>query len=291
MGYPMVQNLATKLPQSTHIYVFDVATQVMENLVTEYRGEITACQSSKEVTSKCDVILTMVPEGAHVKSVFLAPDTGVLAADMSGKIFIEMSTIDTATLEDVRGKIAAVSPSALLYDAPVSGGSLGAQNATLIFMVGCSGEDPNWSLLTSLLGLVGKSFFPCGGLLLGLIAKLSNNYCSGLIAIATAEAMNIGMKSGMNPALLASIFATIPAVCPTAPTSNGYRGGFKVQLMRKDFALAVDAAKRVDARLALGEAGLQIYTDASNDPACRDLDSRVVFRYLGRLEKWKEGSS
>lgn len=53
MGYPMVQNLATKLPQSTHIYVFDVATQVMENLITEYPGKITACQSSKEITSKC----------------------------------------------------------------------------------------------------------------------------------------------------------------------------------------------------------------------------------------------
>lgn len=248
--------------------------------------------------------MTMVPEGAHVKSVFLAPDTGVLATDISGKIFIELSTIDTATSEDVRGKIAAASLSAFFYDAPVSGGSLGAQNATLTFMVGCSEEDQNWPLLKSLLELVGKSIFPCGGPSLGLVAKLSNNYCSGLIAIATAEAMNIGMKSGMNPALLASIFATstaqstisdkwnpVPGVCPTAPASNGYRGGFKVQLMRKDFALAVDAAKRVDARLALGEAGLQTYTDASNDPACRDLDSRVIFRYLGGLENWKEGSS
>lgn len=53
MGYPMAQNLAVKLPQSTHIHVFDVATQVMESLVKEYPGKITACQSSKEVTSEC----------------------------------------------------------------------------------------------------------------------------------------------------------------------------------------------------------------------------------------------
>ncbi|KAK1763267.1 mitochondrial 3-hydroxyisobutyrate dehydrogenase [Phialemonium atrogriseum] len=235
----------------------------------------------------------MVPEGSHVRSVFLTPGTGVLEADLSSKLLIDCSTVDTETSHAVRQRILEVAPSASFFDAPVSGGSLGAAKATLTFMLGCSDDEPQLPTLQLLLGMMGTSIFPCGGPGLGLTAKLCNNYCSGLIAIATSEAMNIAMKSGMDAKVLARIFSTstaqstisdkwnpVPGVCPDAPSSHGYEGGFKIQLMRKDFALAVEAANRVQARLALGEAGLKTYTDASNDPACRDLDSRVVFRYL-----------
>lgn len=61
-----------------------------------------------------------------------------------------------------------------------------------------------------------------------------------------------------------------------------------MNLMRKDFALAVDTAKRVGAKLALGQSGLDVYTSAMTDPGCKDLDSRVVYRYLGGDEKWEE---
>tara|TARA_R110002060_G_scaffold16056_3_gene22324 strand:+ start:652 stop:960 length:309 start_codon:yes stop_codon:yes gene_type:complete len=102
---------------------------------------------------------------------------------------------------------------------------------------------------------------------MGLVAKLSNNYCSGLIAIATAEAMNIGIKSGIDPRVLAKIFCTstaqsticdkwnpVPGICPKAPSSNDYRGGFKVQLVKKDFGSALDAVDEVGTKLLLGEA-------------------------------------
>jgi len=226
---------------------------------------------------------------------------GVLSANVNSKILVDCSTIDTATSEAVRAEVTKRFPSASFYDAPISGGSLGAAAGTLTFMLGCSEDDAKLPLLKQLIGMMGTSIFPCGGPSLGLTAKLCNNYCSGLIAIATAEAMNIGVRSGMDPRVLAKIFSTstaqstisdkwnpVPGVCPTAPASKGYAGGFKVQLMRKDFALAVEAAERVDARLTLGQAGLQTYTDASNDPRCRDLDSRVVYRYIGGNEDWKD---
>jgi 3-hydroxyisobutyrate dehydrogenase-like beta-hydroxyacid dehydrogenase len=82
-------------------------------------------------------------------------------------------------------------------------------------------------------------------------------------------------------------------VYPEAPSSGGYKQGFKVQLMRKDFGLAVDMAKRVGSRNVLGEVGLETYDGASKDSRCRDLDSRVVYRYLGGNEDWlstKNGS-
>lgn len=76
----------------------------------------------------------------------------------------------------------------------------------------------------------------------------------------------------------------VPGVCPDAVTSHGYRGGFKVQLMRKDVALAVAAAQAAHARLVLGDAALETYEQASKDPRCRDLDARVVYRWLGGVE-------
>lgn len=243
----------------------------------------------------------MVPEGSHVRAVYLQPENGVLAANLGSKILVDCSTIDVATSNLVRQEIASRYPSASFYDAPVSGGSLGAANASLTLMLGASEDDPNIKLLKELLMTMGKSIFPCGGPSMGLMAKLCNNYCSGLIAIATAEAMNIGIKSGMDPRVLAKVFSTstaqstisdkwnpVPGICPAAPSSNDYQGGFKVQLMKKDFGLAVDAAKEYGATLSLGEAGMKTYTEASANEACKDRDSRVVFRHLGGDENWAE---
>jgi len=141
-----------------------------------------------------------------VRDVYLSPDTGVLATDVSGKVLIDCSTIDTATSLAVREETLQRYPSSSFFDTPVSGGVLGAQRATLTFMIGCSEEDPKLPMLKDLLGKMGKNLVACGGPSLGLTAKLCNNYLSGTIAIALSEAMIIGMKSGMDPRVLASVF-------------------------------------------------------------------------------------
>lgn len=127
------------------------------------------------------------------------------------------------------------------YDAPVSGGTPGAEKGILTFMVGASPDDPNFPLLQKLFSYMGTSIYPIGGRSLGLAAKLSNNYLSGMIALATAEAMNLGMRCGIDPKILSECFKTssggswvnstvnpVPGVCPEAVTSKGYEGGFKV---------------------------------------------------------------
>ncbi|OQO02379.1 hypothetical protein B0A48_11933 [Cryoendolithus antarcticus] len=301
MGLPMARNLLQKLDSETQFYVFDVSADSMGQLVDEGANRVHACSSSKDVADKSDMILSMVPEGSHVRTVYLTESAGVLASDLGSKILIDCSTIDTGTSLDVRSATAAQHPKANFYDAPVSGGAIGASKATLTFMLGCSNTDPNLPHLTTLLSYMGSNIFPCGGPSLGLTAKLCNNYCSGLIAIAVSEAMNIGMASGMDPRVLANVFHTstaqsaicddwcpVPGICPEAPASKGYQGGFRVQLMKKDFGLAVDTAERVGVKLALGESGLGVYEGASADERCRDLDSRVVFRYLGGQEEWRE---
>lgn len=243
----------------------------------------------------------MVPEGSHVKSVYLTESTGVLASsDLGTKILLDCSTIDVATSLAVRSATTTQHPNATFYDSPVSGGAIGAAKGTLTFMLGAANDDPNITLLTTLLKFMGSNIFPCGGPSFGLTAKLSNNYCSGLIAIAVSEAMNIGMASGMDPRVLANVFHTstaqssicddwcpVPGLSPDAPASKGYQGGFRVQLMKKDFGLAVSAAKKVGVELALGEQGLKVYEETSEDPKCKDLDSRVVYRHLGGREDWR----
>ncbi|EGP83804.1 uncharacterized protein MYCGRDRAFT_48355 [Zymoseptoria tritici IPO323] len=300
MGYPMASNLLKKMDSATLLYVFDVAKAVVDKFVEEGDGRVFACQSSKEVADKSDVILSMVPEGSHVRSVYLEPQSGVLASSLASKILIDCSTIDTASSLAVRDSCAELHPEARFYDAPVSGGVIGAEKGTLTFMLGCAEDNQDMPLLQSLLSLMGGNIFPCGGASLGLVSKLCNNYCSGLIAIAVSEAMNVGIRSGMDPRVLANVFHTstaqsaicddwcpVPGLCPEAPASKGYQGGFRVQLMKKDFGLAVDAAERVGAKLALGREGLAVYEGASKDEKCKDLDSRVVYRYLGGEEDWK----
>jgi 3-hydroxyisobutyrate dehydrogenase-like beta-hydroxyacid dehydrogenase len=246
----------------------------------------------------------MLPEGTHVKSVYLDPDTGIFAGlspSASYKLLIDSSTIDTATSLYVKQQLSVSAPTTDFYDAPVSGGVIGAVNGTIAFFLGCSSSDPNVSRLTQLLQTMGGKIIPCGGPSLGLAAKLSNNYLSGIITIACSEAMDMGMRAGIDAKVLATVFAAgtaqnaicdtfnpVPGVCPRAPSSNGYQGGFRVQLMRKDIGLAMDMARRLGTRNALGTSGLGVYAAASEAADCKDLDSRVVFRYLGGKEDWSE---
>ncbi|KAF4255405.1 hypothetical protein CNMCM8714_004396 [Aspergillus fumigatus] len=225
-------------------------------------------------------LFTMVPEGRHVRSVYLDSHAGVLTTSVDDKILVDCSTIDTATSMDVGAAVCQNSKTAAFYDAPVSGGSLGAVAGTLTFMVGCVEDDPNLELLQALLRSMGASIFPCGGFLLGLTAKLCNNYCSGLIAIATAEAMNIGIKSGMKPSLLARVFATSTAQSTINDKWNPVPGCLsECPGEQGDLALAVEAADRVGAQLRLGVPALQVYQEgAALVSWSASLDLQVVMR-------------
>ncbi|KAF2648628.1 hypothetical protein K491DRAFT_722399 [Lophiostoma macrostomum CBS 122681] len=300
MGKPMVIHLANKLPPESRIFVFDVVEAVVDEVCSQFPDRVSKGSSAKNVAEQVETIITMVPEGAHVRSVYLDPQNGVCSTDISNKLLIDCSTIDTATSLAVKDHIAVNFPSASFYDSPVSGGVVGAIKGTIAFFLGCAESDPNVKRLTYLASLMGKQIIPCGGPSLGLAAKLSNNYLSGIIAIACSEAMDMGMRSGLDPRTLAKVYAAgtaqnticdkfcpVPHVFPEAPSSGGYKQGFKVQLMRKDFGLAVDMAERVGSKNVLGDAGLQTYDGASKDPRCRDLDSRVVYRYLGGDEDWQ----
>jgi 3-hydroxyisobutyrate dehydrogenase len=230
----MAKNLRKKTPSSIPMYVYDVYTPNMRKMSdwAAGAGGVFECTSASQVASKaasrfllaldsnpsmtdlghytfpdCQAcIITIDPEGKHVEQVFLDGTTGILSlGDISGKLFLDMSTIDPATAS--RCSAAVRERGGWLYDAPVSGGTHGAEAGTLTIMVGVSEADENWPVIHDVLGLMGTSLFACGGPTLGLAQKICNNYISGTIALATAEGMNLGMRLGLNPKIMSSILA------------------------------------------------------------------------------------
>lgn len=243
----------------------------------------------------------MLPEGEHVKSVYIDGPSSISASNPEGKLFIDCSTIDVASSLAVKDHLARVTPSASFYDAPVSGGVLGAVNGTLAFFVGSAEDDGNAALLSELLQLLGQSIIFCGRPSLGLVAKLCNNYLLGIINIANAEAMNLGIRSGLDPNVLYQLLGKgaaknvlcemnnpVPGVAPASASSKGYKAGFRMQLMAKDMSLALSMAQLNGSRLFLGEGSVDVYERGRADQELKDLDFSAVFRLIG--EKYNDAT-
>ncbi|EJD07027.1 3-hydroxyisobutyrate dehydrogenase [Fomitiporia mediterranea MF3/22] len=302
MGWWMAMNLRKKLPKSTKLFIYDVVPSVLdkfsENAKLHDLGEVVICQSSREVAVNSDITFVIVPEGKHVRQVFLDERSGILSGPIGNKTFVDCSTIDPTTSRAVAEAISKSSPSAHFYDAPVSGGILGAEAGVLSFLIGASEDDAYFrQAVKVLLEMMGKNLIYIGSQSQGLVAKLCNNYLSAITNLATAETMNIGMRHGIDPKLLADVIKKstgsnwsnnnwnpAPGVCPEAAPSKGFKPGFKVQLMVKDLNLLLDSAKEVDAKLALGNETVAAYKATSEDPQCKDMDASVVYRWLGGKE-------
>ena len=162
-----------------------------------------------------------------------------------------------------------------MLDAPVSGGSVGARDATLTIMVG--GPADLFAQCKPLLEAMGKNVIHCGENGMGEVVKVVNNLIAGVSMAVTAEAYNIGLRAGADPKVLYDVISKssgrcwahdthhpYPGVIPTAPANNDYEPGFMVDLMRKDLGLAVSAAKGVQAPAVLAAAAEQPFGAASN---------------------------
>lgn len=177
----------------------------------------------------------------------------------------------------------------------MSGGVVGATAGTLTFMLGS--PESVVSRVEETLLLMGKKVIHCGPQGSGLSAKLANNYLLAINNIATAEAMNLGMKWGLDPKVLghlinistgkcwpSEINNPVAGVVEGAPAGRDYQGGFGLGLMKKDLGLAIKAAGEAGARLELGGKASEVYEEAEKDERCRGRDFSVVYRYLGGKE-------
>ncbi|KDB09190.1 3-hydroxyisobutyrate dehydrogenase [Burkholderia sp. lig30] len=265
MGGPMAANL---LKAGHALTVFDLDRGAVEAAV--HAGAATAA-SPREAAAGARVVITMLPAAQHVRSVYLDAD-GVLAGARPGTTLIDCSTIDPATARAVAD--AAARQDCPFADAPVSGGTGGAQAGTLTFMVG-AGDDVFERIRPVLLDM-GKNVVHCGALGTGQVAKICNNLLLGISMMGVSEAMALGVSLGIDPAVLAGIINTstgrcwssdtynpYPGVLPAAPAARGYAGGFAANLMLKDLGLATEAARHARQPLWMGALAQQLYQSMS----------------------------
>lgn len=211
------------------------------------------------------------------------------ASKRSDRIFIDCSTIDPTTSKEVAETVRK-SGHGQFVDAPMSGGVVGAKAGTLTFMLGApASEVPR---IERILLLMGKRVLHCGEQGAGLSGKLANNYLLAINNIATAEAMNLGIRWGLDPKVLANLINVstgkcwpseinnpVPGVVEGAPASRDYGGGFGVSLMKKDLKLALKAAEEAGARIELGERAEEVYEKTEKEYKGKDFS--VVYKYLG----------
>ncbi len=266
MGGPMVANL---LKAGHEVQVFDIIPALIEKSVAQ--GAI-AVGKARDVVVGTDVFISMLPASVHVEDLYLG-ENGLLAVLDKDTIVIDCSTI--ASSSAIQVSEAAAEKDISMLDAPVSGGVGGAVAGTLTFIVG--GSDKGLERARPILENMGKNIFHAGGPGAGQVAKMCNNMLLSVLMTGTAEALQLGVDNGLDPAVLSEImrkssggnwalevYNPYPGVMDGAPASKEYEGGFLVDLMIKDLGLAMEAALSKNASTPMGSLARNLYIAHGN---------------------------
>lgn len=259
MGGGMAANLAGK---GHAVQAFDLLADALAR-AREAGCEVAA--SAAEAVAGADAVITMLPAGVHVASVWRG---SVFAHAAPGTLLIDCSTIDVLTARQLADE--AAGHGLVAVDAPVSGGIAAAAAGTLTFMVG--GSDEGFARAQPILAAMGKAVIHAGGPGAGQIAKICNNMLLGASMVATAEAILLAQRLGLDPQRfydIASVssgqcwsmtsYCPLPGVGPESPADRGYAGGFAAALMLKDLRLAAEAAAGVGAATPMGDRARELY--------------------------------
>jgi len=262
MGSPMVANL---IKSGHQVQVFDLNSSAINQAVEV--GAIAASSAVKAVKG-AEFVITMLPAGKHVESLYITGETPLFDAVEPGALLIDSSTIDSETAKRVaaEGSKRGID----FIDAPVSGGVGAATAGTLAFMVGAS--EVLFAKAEPILQGMGKNIFRAGESGAGQIAKCCNNMMLAILMTGTAEALNMGIKNGLDPTVLSEImkqssgnnwalqvYNPVPGVMPNVPSSNDYQGGFQVDLMFKDLGLAMDVSQQSASPTPMGAAARSLF--------------------------------
>ena len=261
MGLPMALNL---LKAKHSVLGFDISKDALARF--NKQGGETSSSLSRDVAT-VDFVVTMLPSGQLVRDVLIEKEA-LFSSAKPGTLFIDASTIDTETARSL-AELGAKAGHPML-DAPVSGGTTGAANGTLTFMVG--GDAKTLERAKPILECMGQNILHAGPSGSGQTVKACNNMLLAIHMIGTAEAMNLGVSLGMDPKVLAGImgkssganwslstYNPYPGVLENAPSSRDYTGGFAVDLMSKDLGLAVESALKNKVSIPLGHAAYDLY--------------------------------
>ena len=261
MGGPMAHNLV----KAGHTVTgFDLSAAALKAL-EDAGGK--AATSAAEAIAGVEVVVSMLPASHHVAGLYLG-EKGLFSQLPAGTLVIDSSTIAADTSREV-GKAAAEKGIKFL-DAPVSGGVGGAKAATLSFIVG--GSDADFAQAKPLLENMGKNIFHAGEVGAGQVAKVCNNMLLSILMAGTTEALALGVKNGLDPAVLSEImkqssggnwslnvYNPWPGVMEGVPASNNYQGGFQVDLMTKDLGLAWETALSSKSSIPMGSMARNLF--------------------------------
>ena len=261
MGTPMALNL---LKHEQQVTVFDLVPEAVSKLTD---AGAKAAATAQDAVADADIVISMLPAAAHVKSLYLGDD-GILACVHKNALLIDCSTIDAQSAREVG--MAAMNAGISFIDAPVSGGVAGAAAGTLTFIMGGAGDDVERA--RTVLQFMGANLFHAGELGAGQIAKLCNNMLLSVLMAGTSEALQLAIANGLDPKVMSDImlqssgcnwtlqkYNPCPNVMEGVPASNDYQGGFMVKLMNKDLTLAMDAAAQVGAATPMAATAQSLY--------------------------------
>lgn len=286
MGLPMLTNLIKK---GHSVVAYDAVAAALNAALA--RGA-TKANSAAEAAKHSDLVVTMLPSSSHVESVYLGAG-GVLEGIKQGQLCVDMSTIDPSVSRRVAAVLA--NRRGRFIDAPVSGGSVGAEAATLAIMVGGAAADLEEA--RPALSAMGANIIHVGEIGAGEAAKLCNNLIAGVAAVAVAEAFRIGAGFGVDPKILTDVISKssgntwimqnahpVPGIVAKAPSSHAYAPGFMTDLMAKDLALAVSAARELRVPVFVSPVAQQLLRLASSQGLARE-DFTAVYKFLAASDE------
>ena len=263
MGGPMAKNL---LAAGHTLKIFDLSQDALNDVAS---AGAAIAGSAVEACKTADVVITMLPAGKHVRQVYIGDD-GLLDHLSPGTLCLDASTIDSDTARDVG--LAVAEQGIEFMDTPVSGGVAAAQAGTLAFM--CGGTAAAFVRAKAILEAMGngEKIFHAGPAGAGQVAKAANNMLLAVHMIGTCEALAMGAKAGLEPAVLSEIMKASsgnnwslqvynpwPGVMSGAPAGKAYQPGFMVDLMVKDLGLAKEVAAGAGVDNQLGRLALELY--------------------------------
>ena len=259
MGRHMAQNVAAGGHDLT---VFDIRKEAADQLMS---AGATWGNSPRDVVNDSEVIFTSLPRPENVEEVSLG-EGGILSGVVSGKAFFDLSTTDPSTI--VRIEAAAREKGLTMLDAPVSGGTVGAEKATLCIMVG--GDKATYEKYRPVLDLIGSQVMYCGGLGSGAVCKIINNLIGLSAGVILSEAFSVGVKWGVDPQTLfdavskSSGNTSAMQGFPNGLFSGNFEPGFQLDLAAKDVGLATELGRSLRVPMEVANIVQQRYIAGQN---------------------------
>lgn len=266
IGFVGLGNMGFFMSKNLSLNGFEVnGYDLNENVFTKLREfNINQKLSLTEVASENDIIITMLPNGSAVEKVW----TLLLRNMKANSLIVDCSTIDIATSKKIHSQASNMNINSL--DAPVSGGTIGAENGSLTFMVG--GKLEAFEKMLPLFKIMGSKAILCGDEGSGQATKICNNLLLAITMVGLGEAIELANANKLDMEKFYEVISTSTGSCwalnnycpiegigPISPADNNFKPGFSSQLMLKDLSLALIAADKADIKLNLGKKVLNNY--------------------------------